>query len=56
MWQARDPIPKLAKRLNARDIAAITSEAEAAIKVAADKAKAMPMPAAADAKGHVYAD
>jgi len=42
--------------LNAEDIAAITSEAKAAVKAAADKAKAMPMPAAADAKGPVYAD
>ena len=56
LWLARDPIPKLAERLNAEDIAAITSEAKAAVKAAADKAKAMPMPAAADAKGPVYAD
>jgi TPP-dependent pyruvate/acetoin dehydrogenase alpha subunit len=55
LWLERDPILKIAALLGSHDAAAITTEVEAEVKAAAGRAKAVPMPAAADGGGGVYA-
>ena len=60
-WRRKDPIARLARRLQdagmatAAEIAAMAAEAEAVVRTAVERAKAAPLPDAADLGAHLYA-
>jgi pyruvate dehydrogenase E1 component alpha subunit len=61
MWRARDPILRLARRLQddgiatAETISGMEADVEAQVRAAVETAKSAPMPAAEDLRSELYA-